>query len=139
VREAGDGEATAKQMNEKFAEIAGSISKVSEIVAEITASAREQSTGIEQLNSAVAQMDKVTQANAANSEESSSASSELSSQAQELAEMVRGFRFEQGRVSEAVTPSRAGRKSGGGAKRSGIEVAEADVLATADEVQFKEF
>ena len=100
VREAGDGEATAKQMNEKFAEIAGSFGKVSEMVAHISARAREQATGIEQLNAAVAQMDQVTQANAASSEESSSASAELSRQAQELAVMVRGFRFNPGGAEE---------------------------------------
>ena len=47
-----------------------------------------QSQGIEQINTAVAQMDKVTQTNAANAEESASASEELSAQARELNEMV---------------------------------------------------
>jgi len=138
VKEAGDGEATAKQMNEKFAEIAGSISKVSEIVAEIAAGAREQSTGIEQLNSAVAQMDKVTQANAANSEESSSASSELSSQAQDLAEMVRGFRFEQGQAA-ASAPAKGARKAVAEkpAKQNGIE--RQGIAAAADDLRFQEF
>ncbi|HVP68694.1 MAG TPA: methyl-accepting chemotaxis protein [Anaeromyxobacteraceae bacterium] len=102
VREATEGEATARQMNETFGGIATAISKVSEIVAEITATSREQATGIDQLNAAVAQMDKVTQANAANSEESSSASSELSSQAEDLADMVRAFRFEGDRDGAAA-------------------------------------
>jgi len=138
VKEAGDGEATAKQMNEKFADIEGSISKVAEIVAEITASAREQSTGIEQLNSAVAQMDKVTQANAANSEESSSAASELSSQAQDLAAMVQGFRFEQGGAARASAPVRTARKPNGAAPATrGIEVAAGAVAAS--DIRFKAF
>jgi len=118
VKEATQGESTAKQMNEKFAEIATSVSKVAEIVAEITATSREQSTGIDQLNSAVAQMDKVTQANAASSEESSSASAELSSQAQDLAEMVSAFRFDErqgGRPSDGAAGGRPARKPEAGA------------------------
>ncbi|HTP28219.1 MAG TPA: methyl-accepting chemotaxis protein [Anaeromyxobacteraceae bacterium] len=112
VKEAGEGEATAKRMNEKLGEIARSIAKVSDIVAEISASSREQATGIQQLNSAVAQMDKVTQANAANSEESSSASAELSRQAQELAEMVGAFRFDGAQGPRAASKGPATVKPG---------------------------
>ena len=65
-----------------------SSSKVATLVAEISAASKEQSQGIDQINSAVAQMDKVVQGNAANAEESASASEELSSQAQELNGMV---------------------------------------------------
>ena len=116
VKEAGDGEATAKLMNEKLSGMAGSISKVSDIVGEIAATAREQATGIEQLNKAVSQVDQVTQANAANSEESSSAAHELSGQAQELAAMVGAFRFQRTAApadgADAVaTPSRGPRRA----------------------------
>ena len=113
VKEAGEGESTAQGMNEKLGLIAGSISKVSDIVAEIASSAREQATGIDQLNAAVAQMDKVTQANAANSEESSSASTELSGQAQELADMVGAFRLDREHGSKEVSAT-----AGASAKRS---------------------
>jgi len=58
-------------------------------VAEIAAASNEQSAGIEQINTAVGQMDQVTQSNAANAEESASASEELSAQAEELNNMVR--------------------------------------------------
>jgi len=94
VDEAGEGEVTARHVNAKLAEIAGSVGKVSDIVAEIAASARDQATGIEQLNTAVGEMDKVTQQNAATSEESSSSASELSGQAQQLAVLVGAFRLE---------------------------------------------
>jgi methyl-accepting chemotaxis protein len=69
--------------------------KVTDMIAEISAASQEQAQGIEQVNNAVAQMDKVTQQNAANSEESASASEELSSQAQELANMVGQFKLSQ--------------------------------------------
>ena len=105
VREAGEGEVTARHVHEKLQEIAGSVTKVSDIVAEIAASAKEQSAGIEQVNKAVAQMNQVTQENAANSEESSSAATELSGQSQELAAMVATFRLAQASSRAGATPA----------------------------------
>jgi len=67
--------------------------KVNDLIAEIAASSDEQSKGIEQVNTAVAQLDKVTQQNAANSEESASAAEELSSQAEELQSMIAQFQL----------------------------------------------
>ncbi len=66
-------------------EIAG---KVGELVDEIAAASAEQSQGIEQINKAVTEMDKVTQQNAANAEESASASEEMNAQADEMKAMV---------------------------------------------------
>ncbi len=68
--------------------IVTSSQKVTQLVGEVSAACNEQAQGIEQVNTAVAQMDKVTQSNAANSEEAASASEELSAQAKELEEMV---------------------------------------------------
>jgi len=62
--------------------------KIKTLIGEITAASREQSQGIDQINTAVSEMDKVTQKNAADSEESASASEELSSQATEMEDMV---------------------------------------------------
>lgn len=76
------------QLEEAFRRIADSASKVASLVSEVTAASNEQAQGIDQINTAVAQMDKVTQANAANSEEAASASEELSAQARELNDMV---------------------------------------------------
>ena len=58
--------------------------KVDELVAEIASASREQAHGIEQVNTALSQMDKVTQTNAASAEESASASQELLAQAEAL-------------------------------------------------------
>ncbi len=69
-------------------QIAGSVEKVTQVITEVAAASNEQAQGIEQINIAVAQMDKVTQSNASNSEESASASQELTSQAKELNYMV---------------------------------------------------
>jgi len=94
VNEAGGGEETAKEVNDKLSEIVASVSKVTDIVSEISASAKEQATGIEQVTMAMNQMNTVTQQNAASSEESSSAAAELSGQAEELAAMVGAFQLD---------------------------------------------
>ena len=93
VRQAGEGEVTSQKMAGKLTEILEGIEKVSGIVNEISASAKEQSAGVDRINRAVADMNKVTQQNAANSEESSAAAVELSSQAEEVAAMVSSFRL----------------------------------------------
>ena len=93
VKQANEGEGTAKVMAGKLGEIVGGIGKVSDIVSEIAAASREQSNGIDQVTKAIAEMDKVTQQNAASAEESSSAASELNGQAEELAAMVGAFQL----------------------------------------------
>ena len=69
-------------------EIVSSIGKTTELVGEIAAASAEQSQGVEQINVAISQMDKVTQQNAANAEESASASEELNAQAKSMNEIV---------------------------------------------------
>jgi len=69
-------------------EIVGKARQVDELAGEVAAASREQSQGIEQVNSAVTQMDKVTQSNAASAEESASAAEELNAQAENLNEAV---------------------------------------------------
>jgi len=67
-----------------FAEVDSDATKGSQLVSEIASASDEQAKGIEQLNSAAAHMDTVTQNNAANAEESAAASEELRSQAEQL-------------------------------------------------------
>jgi len=93
VRNADEGVKIAVDVSKSFELIATSAGKVNGLIAEIAEASREQSQGIEQVNTAVTQMDKVTQQNAANSEESASASEELSSQAEELQAMVAQFQL----------------------------------------------
>ncbi len=106
VKQAGEGEVTARHMAGKLAEIVGGIGKVSDIVSEIAAAAKEQSSGIDQVNQAVSEMDKVTQQNAASAEESSSAASELSGQAEELAAMVGAFQIGRAGAGPALPAAR---------------------------------
>ncbi len=81
--------------SETMASITESTVKVAQLIAEISAASNEQAQGIEQINTGVADMNKVTQQNAANSEESASAAEELNSQAQELSAMVATFQISQ--------------------------------------------
>jgi methyl-accepting chemotaxis protein len=69
------------------------VGKVTDIVAEIAVASQEQARGIEQVNKAITEMDKVVQQSAANSEESSSAAEELAGQSQEMAAMVGKFKL----------------------------------------------
>jgi methyl-accepting chemotaxis protein len=64
------------------------VKKVTDIVAEIAAASREQSSGIEQVNKAVMQMDQTTQQNAALVEEAAAASQAIVEQAQALGTLV---------------------------------------------------
>ena len=74
--------------NEAFNKVVGSSAKVGELVSAISQASLKQSTGIEQVNIAVNEMDKVVQQNAANAEESASASEEMAAQAEQLREYV---------------------------------------------------
>lgn len=71
--------------------IVTSINNVTDIMGEITAASLEQTSGIEQVNGAIFQMDQSTQQNAALVEESSAAASSLEEQAQQLARVVGVF------------------------------------------------
>ena len=105
VRQAGEGEATSREVAGKLAEIVTGIGKVSGLVSEIATAAKAQSGGIDQVSRAVGEMDKVTQQNAASAEQSSSAATELSSQAEELAALVGGFQLERrARLSDGSAP-----------------------------------
>lgn len=76
-------------------DIVASVKRVTDIMAEITAATAEQSSGIEQVNCAIAQMDEVTQRNAALVEEEASTTEALQSQAEQLAQTVSVFRLQE--------------------------------------------
>lgn len=67
-----------------LADIVTQSREVDRLIAEVATASREQSNGIEQVNLAVSQMDKVTQSNAASAEEAASAAEELNAQSTEL-------------------------------------------------------
>ncbi|MGK5024983.1 methyl-accepting chemotaxis protein [Janthinobacterium sp. RB2R34] len=73
--------------------LVGDVRKVTQIVGEIATASREQSDGIDQVNQAIAQMDQVTQQNAALVEEAAAATQSLQDQAGELAQTVSLFKL----------------------------------------------
>ena len=72
-------------------ELIGSIRRTAELVQEVSATSNEQASGVAQINKAMAQVDRVTQRNAASAEELSATAEELSSQAQALRTLVEFF------------------------------------------------
>ncbi|HTN50830.1 MAG TPA: methyl-accepting chemotaxis protein [Anaeromyxobacter sp.] len=107
VKEAGEGEVSSRHVAGKLSEIVTGVGKVSDIVSEIAAAAKAQSAGIDQVNRAVGEMDKVTQQNAASAEESSSAASELQGQSEELAAMIATFRIDRALGASRTRPAPA--------------------------------
>ena len=87
-KDASSGVNVADEVAKSFDAIHVNTGKVGTLVAEISAASKEQSQGIEQVNNAVTEMDRVVQSNAASAEESASAAEELSSQAMALNSMV---------------------------------------------------
>jgi len=73
-------------------EIVPGINKTSELVQEITAASEEQSTGTSQINSAMVQLNQVTQQNAASSEELAATAEEMSGQAEQLQQLISFFK-----------------------------------------------
>jgi methyl-accepting chemotaxis protein len=81
---------------------------VTDIMAEITSASQEQTGGIEQVNSAITQMDHVTQQNAALVEEAAAAASSMQDQAAKLAEVVSVFKLDRAHDFGAVAaPAKA--------------------------------
>jgi methyl-accepting chemotaxis protein len=113
---------------EAFKENAEISIKIAQLVDEIATASQEQAHGISQVNTAVAEMDKVTQQAAANAEESASASEEMNAQAEqmkvfvgELAAVVGGDSAYQGGSSDrSASPGKGKRRFGGGSKLLGL-------------------
>ncbi|WP_262252533.1 methyl-accepting chemotaxis protein [Stenotrophomonas maltophilia] len=92
VGKVADGSALVRQAGTTMGEIVASVQRVTDIMADISAASQEQSSGIEQVNQAVVQMDETTQQNAALVEEASAAARSMEEQANLLAEAVSVFR-----------------------------------------------
>jgi len=93
VMNANDGVRITEEVAGTLSQIVNRTGKVGGLIAEIAAASKEQAHGIEQVNTAVAQMNQVTQQNAANAEESASGAEELSGQALELENLVGTFKL----------------------------------------------
>jgi len=100
VTKVGAGSQQVERAGATMQEIVASVKRVTDIMGEISAASEEQSSGIDQVNRAVSQMDEVTQQNAALVEEAAAAAGSLQEQAQRLAEAVAVFKINAGEVIE---------------------------------------
>jgi methyl-accepting chemotaxis protein-1 (serine sensor receptor) len=100
------GSTLGESAGETMGEIVNAVTRVTDIMGEIASASDEQSRGIDQVGLAVAEMDRVTQQNAALVEESAAAAAALEEQASRLTQSVSVFRIAQERQdkAQAATP-----------------------------------
>lgn len=111
-----DGSTQVSRSGSTLETIVESVTKVSDLVAEMASAGKEQSTGIDQVNVAVTEMDSMTQKNASLVEESAAAGRALEEQAMALKEQVAFFQVAASTNFAAATPrvvhqSPSGRKA----------------------------
>ncbi|EJN03575.1 methyl-accepting chemotaxis protein [Herbaspirillum sp. YR522] len=94
VSKVDDGSRLVEQAGATMHEVVTSVRRVTDIVAEISAASAEQTSGIEQINHAITQMDQVTQQNAALVEQAAAAAASMQNQADGLARLVSVFSFD---------------------------------------------
>jgi methyl-accepting chemotaxis protein len=87
--------------------IAGQVNDINALVVEIAASAKEQATGLHEINVAVNQMDQVTQQNAAMVEQATAASTSLRQETAELSSQVAFFQVSGAPARRAAAPARS--------------------------------
>ncbi|MBL0142063.1 MAG: MCP four helix bundle domain-containing protein [Betaproteobacteria bacterium] len=85
-----------EQAGKTMGELVDSVRKVDGIMVEIASASREQSSGIDQINRAITQMDSVVQMNASLVEEATAAATSMANQASGLTRSVAQFRVEEG-------------------------------------------
>ena len=100
------GSSLVDQAGDTMKEIVESIHNVTSIMAEITAASDEQTTGIEQVNQAIAEMDNVTQQNAALVEQAAAAAAAMQEQADHLTQLVSVFK-----INDDVTLTKAPKRA----------------------------
>lgn len=88
IEKCGRGVLTTRKVAQSLEEIVGQSRKVDELVSQIAVASGQQTEGIGQANSAIAQMDGVTQGNAATAEETAGAARDLDSQSRMMNEIV---------------------------------------------------
>ena len=96
-----------RSAGEALDQIVGASRRVSSTVGEISTATAEQANGIDEMSQVVAQMDEMTQQNAALAEESSASASSLASQIDQLNTIVATFRTRSGAPKSRAVPARA--------------------------------
>ena len=108
VKKVEDGAQLVAQSGQTLEHIVLSVKKVCDIVAEIAAASREQSSGIDQVNKAITQMDAMTQQNASLVEQAAAASQSVAQQARNLTALMVAYQVSDEPASQArVAPTSA--------------------------------
>jgi methyl-accepting chemotaxis protein len=92
----------AEKAGKLLDEMVPSINKTSDLVQEITAASEEQSSGVGQINTAMAQLNQITQQNASSSEELAATAEEMSSQAEQLQQVMGFFKVEASAIGNQI-------------------------------------
>ncbi|KQB09921.1 methyl-accepting chemotaxis protein [Vibrio metoecus] len=114
VDKVNEGSRLVNESGATLKEIVEAVARVSDLIAQIAASSVEQSTGIDEINRAIAAMDEMTQQNASLVEETSAASQSLKDEGKELLNLMNFFvtennitTFERKTAHQAATPSKS--------------------------------
>jgi methyl-accepting chemotaxis protein len=92
------------QTGEMLGHIVTEVARLNEVIVSIASSAQEQATGMSEVNTAVGQMDRMTQQNAAMVEQSTAASHSLANEAEELARLLDRFKTGEAPAEPAAAP-----------------------------------
>lgn len=129
---AGGSVKTAERAGQLIDEIVPGIGKTSDLVQEIAAASQEQSAGVGQINSAMNQMNQITQTNASSSEQLAATAEEMTSQAEQLKELIGFFKLNE-TVSRSVKATISPKKT------SGAEVKRGNVMHQAQQLDKSKF
>jgi len=144
AQEIGEVASSSVQLAEKAGklldEMVPSINKTSDLVQEITAASEEQSSGVGQINTAMAQLNQITQQNASSSEELAATAEEMSSQAEQLQQVMSFFKVEAGAVGNQLrTVAHKASSAKQPAARPAKMAAVSHAAASHDEAEFVRF
>ena len=104
VKKVNEGSRLVDESGSTLKDIMGSVGQVSEIIAQIAGASQEQAEGLDQVNTAITHMDRMTQQNAALAEEATSASEVMSNDAQNLIRLIEFFNIH-GQSVEHIPPT----------------------------------
>ncbi len=131
----------AERAGKLLDEMVPTINKTSDLVQEITAASEEQSSGVGQINTAMSQLNQITQQNASSSEELAATAEEMSSQAEQLQQSMSFFRLESGSGTVSSARKTAPRKHTqvAHAKAAGSKAVSRAMAGPSDEFEFVKF
>jgi methyl-accepting chemotaxis protein len=133
---AGDSVAVAEKAGKLLTEMVPAIKKTSDLVQEIAAASEEQSSSVGQVNTAMVQLNQITQQNASSSEELAATAEEMSGQAQQLQQLVAFFKLD---VSDAGATGRAVKKAAAGQQHAMTNFPARPALASTNAPAQKDF